>query len=662
MLLIPSLVNANPTNLVALFISDQNIPSTTGSALDSETGTLKKYFIHNNKDISIHWLYQVANSRGEKVSLIRKTNDSYIILDTINIEGISEVIDFRLNGLVLTHKGYQEKDPRCCPKLIMNKIFHIKNNEYILDQSTTFNDGYIAYEHGEYQVAFEIFKQLAEHADADSQHSLAVMYANGDGVFVDDKKAVVWNRKAAEQGNAKAQNDLAFAYEFGNGVLEDNEEAVKWYQKSAAQGYAKAQYNLGSLYYNSHGTLKDNEKAVKLFQKAAEQGDVNAQAMYIKIKGIRSERAAEPIDLKYDGSNNNNGPNYSSNQIGKSKSSIVSYIFLMFLLYIFFKIRLFEFIRPTFRFFVEFILFIIKLLKKLFYPNYFNRLKTLRKNKINTPEPNSKSYNPEDYKYKNPSFLSYKKLIPTWYNYGLSTDDIVCHLKTKGIIVSENEIRNLAKSHKYNNTLPILTRPSEKLSNVTQPDLLHSQTSACNFIESCKVTWNKEPFEVEFEYKKESGETSKRRVHLSHVLNKSGNNYLYGVCQLRQEYRVFRLSRITGAIYVDENEFTRRQFMTYIRKNNRPLESEYKKNAPQIPSFILPVEVQFDYYNGNGGARPCRAKLSKLIHKKNRRYLTGIELPAGQVKEYRTDRIASSVTINGKELSRKDLIIAFAVE
>jgi TPR repeat protein len=62
------------------------------------------------------------------------------------------------------------------------------------------------------------------------------MYAKGEGVIENDKKAVKWFRLAAEQGDAEAQNNLGTMYHNGEGVLQDNKKAHMWYNIARANG------------------------------------------------------------------------------------------------------------------------------------------------------------------------------------------------------------------------------------------------------------------------------------------------------------------------------------------------------------------------------------------------------------------------------------------
>jgi len=133
-----------------------------------------------------------------------------------------------------------------------------------------FNDGWDAYNKGDYKSAVNEWRSSANQGDADAQNNLAQMYRKGEGVLKDDKEALKWYQKAADQGNAGAQHNLGVMYANGEGVLKDDKEAVKWYRKAADQGNASAQNNLGLMYANGKGVLKSMTQAKYWIQKAYE--------------------------------------------------------------------------------------------------------------------------------------------------------------------------------------------------------------------------------------------------------------------------------------------------------------------------------------------------------------------------------------------------------
>ena len=56
---------------------------------------------------------------------------------------------------------------------------------------------------------------------------------------------------------------LGVMYAEGQGVTKDYKKALYWFEKSAKQGFVKAQNNLGQMYYNGEGVTKDYVIAYK---------------------------------------------------------------------------------------------------------------------------------------------------------------------------------------------------------------------------------------------------------------------------------------------------------------------------------------------------------------------------------------------------------------
>ena len=99
------------------------------------------------------------------------------------------------------------------------------------------------------------------------------MYAKGQGVQKDFKKAIEWYQLAATQGDAHAQHNLGVMYAKGEGVPRDFKEAVRWYRLAAEQGEARDQGNLGLMYAKGKGVLQDYVLAHMWFNLAAAQGE-----------------------------------------------------------------------------------------------------------------------------------------------------------------------------------------------------------------------------------------------------------------------------------------------------------------------------------------------------------------------------------------------------
>lgn len=121
-----------------------------------------------------------------------------------------------------------------------------------------FDAGLEAARKGDFATALREWRPLAEQGDMDAQHSLGLMYHNGDGVVQDHAEAVRWFGMAAEQGRADAQYNLGVMYRTGQGLAQDYVEAINWYRLAAEQGLARALYNLETIYANPHRSRRDH--------------------------------------------------------------------------------------------------------------------------------------------------------------------------------------------------------------------------------------------------------------------------------------------------------------------------------------------------------------------------------------------------------------------
>jgi TPR repeat protein len=146
---------------------------------------------------------------------------------------------------------------------------------------------------GEYAVALNELKPLAEQGDGNAQHFLGIMYVKGQGVPQDYKAAIKWHTLAAEQGRADAQKSMGLRYYNGQGVPQDYKTAVKWFTLAAEQGYDAAQYSLARMYHTGNGVPKDYRIAAKWWKLAAEQGHAGAAhnlgVMYFDGGGVAQD-------------------------------------------------------------------------------------------------------------------------------------------------------------------------------------------------------------------------------------------------------------------------------------------------------------------------------------------------------------------------------------
>lgn len=143
---------------------------------------------------------------------------------------------------------------------------------------------------GQYDLAFNEFKQLAEKGNAEAQFELALRYIDGQGVEKNEKAAFSWYLKSAKKGYVQAQNNLAACYRDGIGTSQDCKQAIKWFTEAANKGDVESQNSLGYAYVTGECATKDYSKALKWYKKAANAGSSAGQyslgLMYLKGYGV----------------------------------------------------------------------------------------------------------------------------------------------------------------------------------------------------------------------------------------------------------------------------------------------------------------------------------------------------------------------------------------
>lgn len=90
--------------------------------------------------------------------------------------------------------------------------------------SADLEEGFQAYERGDYEAAVNAWLPLAEQGDVTAQFNLGQMYRLGKGVPRDDLAAVKWYKLAAKQGSPHAQHNLRLMHRDGRANQQDYEE------------------------------------------------------------------------------------------------------------------------------------------------------------------------------------------------------------------------------------------------------------------------------------------------------------------------------------------------------------------------------------------------------------------------------------------------------
>lgn len=100
-------------------------------------------------------------------------------------------------------------------------------------------EGIVAFESQDYNIAFSILYPIAEQGDAEAQCIIANMYHLGLGIEKNGSEAIKWYMKSARQGYAIASNNLAGIFLVGDcGIAVNQVEAARWYQLALEQGFS----------------------------------------------------------------------------------------------------------------------------------------------------------------------------------------------------------------------------------------------------------------------------------------------------------------------------------------------------------------------------------------------------------------------------------------
>ena len=127
--------------------------------------------------------------------------------------------------------------------------------------------------------AAKIYKRAVELGNVDAMVNLGCMYANGDGVKLDNKKATQLYRMAAVRGHAIAQKNLA------QHLLRDGkrEEGFKLLRLAAEQGLTLAETLVGACFVKGDGVPANLEEARRWLGRAAAKGDQNATRLLQRL-------------------------------------------------------------------------------------------------------------------------------------------------------------------------------------------------------------------------------------------------------------------------------------------------------------------------------------------------------------------------------------------
>jgi uncharacterized protein len=139
-----------------------------------------------------------------------------------------------------------------------------------------FATGLTAFQKGDYAIAVQEWRPIAEGGDAFVQYNMGLLSVDGHGVPQDYGEAVKWFRRSAEQGYAPAQHNLGAMYGAGQGVKRDYVLAYKWLNLCAAQGNSGCVSQRDLVAQKLKGSkLAQAQKLSSEFTPKKESGDKN---------------------------------------------------------------------------------------------------------------------------------------------------------------------------------------------------------------------------------------------------------------------------------------------------------------------------------------------------------------------------------------------------
>lgn len=165
-------------------------------------------------------------------------------------------------------------------------------------QAATFSDeeGWRAYDSGDYGLARQIWEALAEAGHPQAQFGLGILHDLGNGIASDQAVAYHWYHRAAEAGLPAAEFNVAVMIDSGRGVPREPAVAALWYAKAASHGHGRAQYDLGQLYETGDGVPRNVDQAAVWFRAAAAGGVKAAGERFRIAAAAQASRPMAPVE------------------------------------------------------------------------------------------------------------------------------------------------------------------------------------------------------------------------------------------------------------------------------------------------------------------------------------------------------------------------------
>ena len=107
-----------------------------------------------------------------------------------------------------------------------------------------------------YREAIAIYQDDVYKDDVFAFISLGNIFYFGNGVEVDNQRAMEYYKKAADLGSPYGMHMLGVMLSEGRGIQADYEMAMKYYEDAAAKGYIPAIYSIAACIIVEKGNQK----------------------------------------------------------------------------------------------------------------------------------------------------------------------------------------------------------------------------------------------------------------------------------------------------------------------------------------------------------------------------------------------------------------------
>lgn len=180
-----------------------------------------------------------------------------------------------------------------------------KEKTSIAENVKDVNDGFDAYDAGNYSKAANLFSRACTNGDGEGCASLAGMYESGEGVKKDKAKASALNKRAVavstsgcDAGVGAACNYLANLYNWGSLVKKNIVKSINLYEKACNAGDSMGCNNAGHHYLEGKGVKKNVMKGTTLALQSCTAG--NGMGCFSAGTGFQQQKDHEKAKILFE--------------------------------------------------------------------------------------------------------------------------------------------------------------------------------------------------------------------------------------------------------------------------------------------------------------------------------------------------------------------------